>query len=135
MVMLFTASVIVSSASTLLTSVAHKVAYHIEKITSNFYGILNSLKYAVILSSASDNDTYTFKDMLHQADVKNYVQEIMGELEAHKVRNHWSLMLRSNLPPGTKNILHIWSFKRKRYPDGRIQKYMDMICAHGGIQT
>jgi len=60
---------------------------------------------------------------------------MMDELEAHEVRNHWSLMLRSDLPSGAKRILAIWSFKRKRYPDGRIQKYKARICAHGGMQT
>ena len=46
-------------------------------------------------------------------------------------------MLRSDLPPGTKTILAIWYFKRKRYPDKRIQKYKVRIyarieeCRHG----
>ena len=44
-------------------------------------------------------------------------------------------MLRSDLHSGAKTILAIWSFKRKRYPDGRIQKYKARICAHGGMQT
>ena len=44
-------------------------------------------------------------------------------------------MLRSDLPPGIKTVLVIWSFKRKRYPDGRIHKYKARVCAHGGIQT
>ena len=66
---LCTSSIITSSASALSTSVAHKMAYHAEKIKSNFDGTLNSLNYMAILSSASDNDTYTFNDMLHQPDV------------------------------------------------------------------
>ena len=65
---LCTPSVIESLASTLPTTVAHKVAYHTEKIKSNFDGTLISLNYAALLSSTSDNDTYTFKDMLHQPD-------------------------------------------------------------------
>ena len=43
-------------------------------------------------------------------------------------------MLRSNLPSGVKIILSIWSFKRKRIPDGRILKYKARLCAHGGMQ-
>ena len=85
---LCTASVIESLVSALPTTVAHKVAYHTEKIKFNFDGTLNSLNYAALLYSASDNDTYTFKDMLHQLDAKNFVQAMMDKLEAHEVRNH-----------------------------------------------
>ena len=28
----------------------------------------------------------------------------------------------------------IWSFKRKRFPDGTIMKYKARLCAHGGMQ-
>ena len=33
-----------------------------------------------------------------------------------------------------KAILAIWAFKRKRFPDGRINKYKSRLCAHGGMQ-
>ena len=43
-------------------------------------------------------------------------------------------MRRSALPLGTKTIMSIWSFKRKRFPDGRIMKHKARLCAHGGMQ-
>src|SRR6056300_1305894 len=36
--------------------------------------------------------------------------------------------------PATKSILAIWSFKRKRFPDGRLNKHKARLCAHGGMQ-
>ena len=39
------------------------------------------------------------------------------------------------MPEGTKTILAIWSFKRKRFPDGRVNKHKARLCAHGGMQT
>ena len=30
--------------------------------------------------------------------------------------------------------MEIWSFKRKRFPDGRIMKHKSRLCAHGGMQ-
>ena len=72
--------------------------------------------------------------MLRQPVAKDFVQAMMTELEAHEVRDHWTIMLRSDLLPGTKIILAIWSYKRKRCPDGRILKYKAKICAHGGMQ-
>ena len=31
--------------------------------------------------------------------------------------------------------MSIWSFKRKRYPDGTLNKHKARLCAHGGMQT
>jgi hypothetical protein len=31
--------------------------------------------------------------------------------------------------------MSIWSFKRKRYPDGTLNKHKACLCAHGGMQT
>jgi hypothetical protein len=39
------------------------------------------------------------------------------------------------MPSDQKTIMSIWSFKRKRYPDGTLNKYKARICAHGGMQT
>jgi hypothetical protein len=31
--------------------------------------------------------------------------------------------------------MSIWSFKRKRYPDGTLNKHKAKLCAHDGMQT
>jgi hypothetical protein len=38
------------------------------------------------------------------------------------------------VPLETKVIQAIWSFKRKRFPDGTLNKYKARLCAHGGMQ-
>ena len=139
MISLYTVATLLDSVSAaapaLHRSVAQKVAFHTERIKSTFDGTLNSLNYAALLVSAADNDTYIFKNMLRQPDVKDFLQAMMQEMDAHEIRNHWTLTLRSDLPPGTKAILAIWLFKRKRFLDSRIQKYKAKICAYGGMQT
>jgi hypothetical protein len=40
-----------------------------------------------------------------------------------------------DLPIGTKTIMAIWSFTRKRFPDGTLNKHKAQLCAHGGQQT
>ena len=40
----------------------------------------------------------------------------------------------SDMPPDTKTILASWSFKRKKFPDGRINKHKACLCAQGGMQ-
>ena len=39
------------------------------------------------------------------------------------------------MPIGAKTIMAIWSFKRKRYPDGSLNKHKARLCAHGGQKT
>ena len=43
-------------------------------------------------------------------------------------------MDRNKMPSNTKTIMSIWSFKRKRFPDGRIMKHKARLCAHGEKQ-
>ena len=62
----------------------------------------------------------------------------MQEMDARKSRNHWTLILMSDLPPYTKTILAMHSFKRKRFLDGMIQSirlgYVHMeVCRHEAI--
>eukprot|EP00957_Ditylum_brightwellii_P001381 108062-Ditylum_brightwellii.AAC.1 len=33
-----------------------------------------------------------------------------------------------------KIILSSWSFKRKRFPSGKLMKHKARFCAHGGMQ-
>ena len=73
--------------------------------------------------------------MLREEDHKQFVAAIKAELADHEERNHWTLMEHKNLPIGTKPIMAIWSFKRKRFPDGTLNKHKACLCAHGGQQT
>jgi hypothetical protein len=59
---------------------------------------------------------------------------MVKELEDHLNRNHWIIMKRSEIG-NVKTIKTIWSFKRKRKPDGTIIKYKARLCAHGGMQV
>jgi len=57
------------------------------------------------------------------------------EINDHEGHRHWDLMLRTDLPLGSKTIMAIWSFKRKRFPDGTLNEHKARLCAHGGQQT
>ena len=132
---LFTVAALATSATLVPSTMAQKVVLHAEKLTSNFYGTLNSFHHAALMTASGDNDTYTFKNMLQEDDKNEFISAMMKEIKDHEDRNHWNVMLRDDLPKGAKTILAIWSFKRKRFPDGRIQKYKARMCAHGGMQT
>ena len=64
----------------------------------------------------------------------NFVRAMEKEIEDHESRNHRTVVHRSTIPQGAKPIKAIWSFKRKRRPDGTLLKHKARLCAHGSMQ-
>eukprot|EP00957_Ditylum_brightwellii_P064913 4924541-Ditylum_brightwellii.AAC.1 len=56
------------------------------------------------------------------------------EINDHEDHNHWHVVNCDTLPAKAKPIKAIWSFKRKRAPDGLLLKHKAQMCAHGGMQ-
>ena len=73
--------------------------------------------------------------MLKQPDAAEFIKVMLKETDDHESRGHWEVIPRRDKPSQAKTILAIWAFKRKRFPDGRINKWKARLCAHGGMQT
>ncbi len=86
-------------------------------------------------ASVSSNEMFTYKQAMREKDYHDFVKAMVKEVDDHKNGNHWSIMLHCNMPKDTKTIMSIWSFKRKRYPDGTLNKHKARLCAHGIMQT
>ena len=86
-----------------------------------------------VFAAKADNETYTFSDMKRQKDYRDFIKAMEVEIADHTNRKHWVVRMRSecNFP---KTILAVWSFKRKRFPDGSLNKHKARLCAHGGMQ-
>ena len=125
-----------TSVGTLFNSpqtVPSRMMAHMSLVNQHFDGAFNYF-HPFALVSTTDNDTFTLKDMLKQDDRADFIKAMVLELDDHESRNHWTLMPRSQILSQAKIILSIWSFKRKRFPDGRIMKHKARLCAHGGMQ-
>ena len=98
-------------------------------------GTLNKMHHwALSTLDLGSNEVFTYHAAMKQPDSLQFVEAMQTEIEAHESRDHWEIVQRSSLPAGTKTIQAIWSFKRKRFPDGRLNKHKARICAHGGMQ-
>ena len=64
----------------------------------------------------------------------DFIKAMEKEIKDHESCGHWSIVERSTLPDKAKPIKAIWSFKRKRRPDGTLLKHKARLCAHGGMQ-
>lgn len=69
-----------------------------------------------------------------QPDSSEFVEAMMKEVQDFTEREHWKLVKRSNIGDA-KTIKAIWSFKRKRRPDGSLIKHKARLCAHGGMSV
>ena len=72
--------------------------------------------------------------MLKHKDAADFIHTMIKEADDNCNRNHWEVVHRWEKPLGFKTILAIWYFRRKRFPNGRINKHKARICAHGGMQ-
>ena len=71
---------------------------------------------------------------MHAHDHTNFLAAMITELRAHIDRGHWKLLKRSKKPPDVKTIQMVWSFKRKRRPDGSLLKHKARVCVNGAMQ-
>ena len=99
-----------------------------------FDGTINQLHNYALATELGNNEVFTFTQAMRQDDRALFIEAMMKEVEDHEKREHWALVLRATIPKGVKTIQAIWSFKRKRFPDGTLNKHKARLCAHGGMQ-
>eukprot|EP00957_Ditylum_brightwellii_P200312 15271358-Ditylum_brightwellii.AAC.1 len=110
-----------------------------EVATALYDETINEFNPMAFAANQQQNKTYTFKDMLKQDGVKNFVMAMLHEIQVHEDQGHWTLMKRGDVPMDkqangkVKTIMSIWSFKRKRYASGLLLKHEARLCAHGGM--
>ena len=50
----------------------------------------------------TSNEAHTYKRMLNENEFKDSFQDMLEEIEVQEKRDHWKLMERKDLPPGSK---------------------------------
>ena len=71
---------------------------------------------------------------MKQDDKLEFFDAMEKEISDHEKGKQWSIVHRDTLPHKARPIKSIWSFKRKRKPDGELLKHKAWLCAHGGMQ-
>ena len=80
-------------------------------LNSYYDGTLNLIQSSVLVSSSvgTDNDTYTFSQMLKQEDKHEFIKAMMVEIDDHERRGHWTLMI---LPHYHLHLLQVFPLLR-----------------------
>jgi hypothetical protein len=105
-----------------------------DQLNGLFDDTINEICHQIHAYTTS-NESFTYLQKLQQEDFRQFFQAMEMELDNHETHKHWDLMKRKDLPPGTKTIMPIWSFKCKCFPDETLNKHKAWLCAHGGQQT
>ena len=104
------------------------------EVNELYDGTLNQIHNFMYATEISLNESFTFRDAMKQEDRLKFVEAMEKEINDHEKGNHWTVVHRNTLPPKAKPIKAIWSFKRKRKPDGKLLKHKARLCAQGGMQ-
>lgn len=116
------------------SSFTAKLVNRFHECNELFDGTLNHIHNYAFATEIASNEVFTFTQAMRQEDRGEFIKAMMKEVQDHEEREHWALVLRSTIPKGVKTIQAIWSFKRKRFPDGTLNKHKARLCAHGGMQ-
>jgi hypothetical protein len=117
-------------------------------LTLNFDGTPNnpSPLAQAFYASQANNEVYTLKEMLLQPDKKEFFKAMQAEVQSMFDGDIWEVVPRSEMESHyaakrakgqdvkREQIMMIWSFKRKRNPDGTLTKFKARLCCHGGQQ-
>jgi hypothetical protein len=98
-----------------------KFANDFERNNSLFDDMINEICHQV-QAYATSNESYTYSQMLCEADHINVFEATEIEINDNESCRHWTLILCKELPIGAKTIMAIWSFS-KRFPDGTLNKH------------
>ena len=128
-------AMLTSPKSTMKSSLttAQSAAHQLQAVNKNFDTTCNDMLHHVFSFAKEANESYTLKEMIQQDDQNQFVEAMTKEIVDHTKSKHWEIIPRSQMPRVIKPIMEIWSFKRKRYPDEKLNKHKARLCVHGGL--
>jgi hypothetical protein len=107
--------------------------YYDTAVQLNIDGSTNHMHPFSFAAQTVSSEAHHFHQAMQQDERDNFIQEAMkDEIKAHEDNNHWTLILSSKI--GDEPMIKaIWSFKRKRWPDGSLLKHKARLCPHRGM--
>ncbi len=115
-----------------LSYVAVQIQHH-DSLQQLDDGTLNSTHPLAFSATLADNEVFHYGQAMKQPDRASFITAMVKEVENLTNAGVWELKRKSEI--GTSTLVNaIWSFKRKRAPDGTIIKHKARLCAHGGMQ-
>jgi hypothetical protein len=95
---------------------------------------LNNLDPTFYAMQMQNLDVLTHAQMKRQLDANKFVEVQRTEIDGLMDIHIFEFIPKINLPPRTRYLNLIWTYKRKRRPDGSLKKYKARLCVNGNRQ-
>jgi hypothetical protein len=79
-------------------------------------------------------DLITHAKIKRQVDANKFIEAHRPEIEGLMGINTFELIPKISLPPKTRYIDLIWTYRRKIHPEGSLKKYKLRLCVNGSTQ-
>jgi hypothetical protein len=76
-------------------------------------------------------DVLTHAQMKRQVNASKFVEAQRPDIDGLMDINAFEFIPKINLPPRTRYLDFIWTYRRKRRPDGSLKKYKARLCVNG----
>jgi hypothetical protein len=95
---------------------------------------LNNLDSTLYAMQMQNPDVLTQAQMKRQVDADKFVQAQRPEIEGLQELGTFEYIPKAKIPPKTRYLDLIGTYRRKRRPDGSLKKYKAGLCINGSRQ-
>ena len=96
--------------------------------------LLDGIHPFAFAARANAEDTPYFHEAMNGPKTTGLKETMNSEIDDLQAYNAFEVVPREKaIREGKKVIDSVWSFKHKRYPDGRVKKLKARLCMHGGV--
>jgi hypothetical protein len=95
---------------------------------------LNNLDPTFYAMQMQNPDVLTHAQMKGQEDATKFIEAQLPEIEGLMDINTFKIIHKINLPPKTRYLELIWTYRRKRCTNGSLNKYKARLCVNGSIK-
>jgi hypothetical protein len=95
---------------------------------------LNNLDPTFYAMKVQNPHVLTHTQIKQQVDANKFIEAQRPEIEDLMDINTFESIPKINLPPRTRYLDLIWTYRRKHRPDGSLKKYKARLCVNGSRQ-
>ena len=89
----------------------------------------------IAFTASSNPDIMYLDQAMKEPDSKQFEKAMIDEVKTHTNLGNWDIILRSEVPEGTKVLPAVWAMRRKRkIATGEAYKWKARLNLHGGKQ-
>jgi hypothetical protein len=95
---------------------------------------LNNIDPTFYAMQMQNPDVLTHAKMKRQVETNKFIDAQRPEISGLMDINTFEFIPKTSLPPKTRYLDLIWTYRRKRRPEGSLKKYKAHLCVNGSRQ-